>query len=156
MSADGPPAKKAKMTSTSAVLYFDGGSRGNGSRGAVAGAGCVLLMDDVVRYEGSFYLGHATNNEAEYAALKSALDAARIAGIKRVVCRGDSDLVVQQMKGTFRVKAKNLQTLNVECHRLARTFEHVEYEHVYREHNKKADALANRAMDTKQDYEWAK
>jgi ribonuclease HI len=92
-------------------------------------------------------IGHTTNNVAEYKAVIAALARAKQLGASRVRVRADSKLVIEQMKGTWKVRQPHLVPLHQEAKRLARLFERVSWEHVRREYNKHADALANRAMD---------
>jgi len=126
-------------------IHCDGASRGNPG---LAGAGATLqdaegrLVHEVARY-----LGHKTNNEAEYMALILALEAAHGLGAREVSVRCDSELMVKQMKGEYRVKHPNLKPLHAKVRILAGQFSHFDIRHVRREHNGEADALANRAID---------
>jgi ribonuclease HI len=92
-------------------------------------------------------LGIATNNVAEYRGLLAALTWAVAEGIGRLHVRSDSELLVKQMRGEYRVKSPGLQPLWDEARRLAREIGEVRFEHVRRELNKEADRLANEAMD---------
>jgi probable phosphoglycerate mutase len=92
-------------------------------------------------------LGHATNNVAEYRGLLAALRWARDHGLASLRIRSDSELLVKQMKGVYRVKNPGLQPLHREAQRLAREIGRVVFEHVRREQNAEADRLANKAMD---------
>jgi probable phosphoglycerate mutase len=92
-------------------------------------------------------IGWATNNVAEYRGVIAGLRRARELGARRVRVRADSLLVVNQQKGLWKVKNAALRPLSEEAARLARDFERVVWEHVPRERNRHADALANRAMD---------
>jgi ribonuclease HI len=132
------------------TLYADGGARGNPGP---AGAGAVVKDETGARVvEVSEFLGHATNNVAEYTAVLRALeglaallgDAARHA---EVDVRLDSMLVVKQMTGEWKLKNAGLKPLNARVAELAQSFGKVSFAHVYREDNKEADALANAAMD---------
>lgn len=133
------------------VLYADGGARGNPGP---AGAGAVAfdLIGKRVA-EVSDYLGEATNNVAEYEAVirgLKALDAAFPGQMRsaNVTVRMDSKLVVEQMKGAYKVKHPNLIPRYMEARNvIARSFGTVTFEHVPRERNEDADLLANRAMD---------
>ena len=131
------------------TLEFDGGSRGNPGP---AGIGVVLRAKDGTELVtlGRF-IGRATNNVAEYRALITALQKAKELGARRVAVRGDSELVVKQMKGEYRVKNEALRDLYDEAQRLIRTFEHATIDHNYRNKNALADKLANLAMDRKAD-----
>jgi ribonuclease HI len=127
------------------VVNVDGGSRGNPGP---AGIGAVVRAPDgTVLAEIAEGIGRATNNVAEYKALIAALKRAKALGARRVTARADSKLVIEQMRGAWKVKNPNLQGLWAEACRLARGFERVTWQHVPRERNRAADALANRAMD---------
>ncbi|MDB5298096.1 MAG: ribonuclease [Phycisphaerales bacterium] len=131
------------------TLQFDGGSRGNPGP---AGIGVVLRAADgtPIVTLGRF-IGRATNNVAEYKALITALAEAEKLGATMVVVRGDSELVVKQMRGEYRVKNPDLKVLYDEAQaRLAR-FAKAKVEHNYREDNALADKLANLAMDRRRD-----
>ncbi len=127
------------------VLYTDGGSRGNPGP---AGCGAVLANGSgkVVR-EMSEYIGHATSNEAEYTALLLGLDAARAAGARRIRVRADSELLVRQITGQYKVKSAKLAPLFRRAMALLGGFEGWRAEHIPRSRNAEADRLANEAMD---------
>ena len=131
------------------TLEFDGGARGNPGP---AGIGVVLRAEDGTELVtlGRF-IGRATNNVAEYRALITALQKAKELGARRVAVRGDSELVVKQMKGEYRVKNEALRDLYDEAQGLIRGFEHATIDHNYRNKNALADKLANLAMDRKAD-----
>ena len=131
------------------TLEFDGGSRGNPGP---AGIGIVLRSKDGTELVtlGRF-IGRATNNVAEYRALITALQKAKELGAKRVAIRGDSELVVKQMKGEYRVKNEALRDLYEEAQSILAQFEHATIDHNYRHKNALADKLANLAMDRKAD-----
>ncbi len=93
------------------------------------------------------YLGRATNNVAEYQALLHALRYALAQGVRRVRVYSDSELVVRQMDGTYRVKHKDMVPLHREARALLGQFEEAQLAHVPREQNREADRLANRALD---------
>jgi ribonuclease HI len=129
----------------SVVLYTDGGSRGNPGP-----AGCGVVMTDeagAVLGERAEFLGRATNNAAEYRGLLAGLRLAREAGAKRVCVRSDSELLVRQINGAYKVKSATLRPLFEEARRLLASFEAWRVEHVRRHLNARADALANSAMD---------
>lgn len=128
-----------------AVLYFDGGSRGNPGP---AGYGYLLERPDgeLIVADGHA-IGTATNNVAEYSGLIAGLRRAAELGIRQLRVFGDSKLVIEQMKGTWRVRAEGLKSLQLEARGLARGFDSVTYEHVRRAGNAEADRLANVAMD---------
>ena len=92
-------------------------------------------------------IGTATNNVAEYRALIAGLERAAELGVEELEVRSDSELMVKQMRGEYRVKNEALRALSLEAARLARRLERVEYVHVMREHNELADRLVNEALD---------
>ena len=128
-----------------AVLYADGAARGNPGP---AGAGAVLLDGDGrVMAELTEYLGTATNNFAEYSALILGLEEARRLGIDELDIRMDSKLVVEQMRGLWRIKHPNIRPLALRAGALLATFPKRSICHVPREQNTLADALSNRAIE---------
>lgn len=141
--------KKLKLTfeKAAAVIFFDGGSRGNGTSNAVGGCGYIIKCEGITVDKGHRHLGNVTNNIAEYEGLKMAMEAALNHGFSQLVCKGDSNLVIQQMKGNWKINAPHLKTINETCKGLESKFDKVEYMHIRREYNKEADSLANRAMD---------
>lgn len=131
------------------TLEFDGGSRGNPGP---AGIGVVLrAKDGTDLLTLGRFIGRATNNVAEYRALITALQKAKELGARRVEIRGDSELVVKQMKGIYRVKNAGLRELFDEAQVLLKQFAHATIDHNYRHKNATADKLANLAMDRKAD-----
>lgn len=127
------------------VLYTDGGSRGNPGP---AGCGVVLLDGSgKVLGELSEFIGRATSNEAEYHGLIRGLEAARAQGAGEVLVRADSNLMIRQINGQYRVKSRRLLPLFLRAKRLLETFQGWRAEHVPREQNAHADRLANDAMD---------
>ena len=128
-----------------ARLYTDGGARGNPGPAAY---GFVLEADDgtVLAAEGEA-IGEATNNTAEYRGLIAGLARAAELAVPEVEVRSDSELLVKQMRGEYRVKNENLRTLSLEAARLARRIGKVTYVHVRREKNELADRLVNEALD---------
>jgi len=130
-------------SSDSATANVDGGSRGNPGP---AGYGVRIQHgDDVVELKGALSL--ATNNVAEYNGLLAALRWGVQHGIATLHVRADSELMVKQMRGEYRVKNPGLQPLFEEAQSLRRQIGRVTFEHVRREFNKDADRLANEAMD---------
>jgi ribonuclease HI len=127
------------------IVYTDGGSRGNPGP---AGYG-VRIEDEqgTLLAELHASVGHATNNVAEYQGLLAALDWAIANGHQRVRVRSDSELLVRQMRGEYRVKSPGLQPLHARARGLVARIGQVTFEHVRRELNKEADRLANLAMD---------
>ncbi|KKU31660.1 MAG: Bifunctional RNase H/acid phosphatase [candidate division WWE3 bacterium GW2011_GWA1_46_21] len=127
------------------ILNTDGGARGNPGPGA---AGVVLRNDtgDVVKQVG-LYLGVCTNNEAEYKALALGLQTALGIGVKTLVCRLDSELVVNQVIGRYKIKQAHLKLLNDAIKKLAAQFEAVSFEYVPRAQNNLADKIVNEVLD---------
>jgi len=131
------------------IIQFDGGSRGNPGP---AGIGVVLqAQDGTPLVTLGRFIGRATNNAAEYRALIIGLEKARELGARKVRIRGDSELIVRQMRGEYRVKNADLKELYDEAQSLFHQFDEASIEHNYREKNTLADRLANRAMDRKGD-----
>jgi ribonuclease HI len=127
------------------TAYVDGGARGNPGP---AGYGVYIVdADGIVLAELHAPLGKATNNVAEYHGLLAALRWALERGVARLHIRADSLLLVEQMRGNFRVKNASLLPLYQEAQRLAGQVGVVTYEHVRRELNKDADRLSNLGMD---------
>ena len=127
------------------VAYIDGGSRGNPGP---AGYGVRIEADDgTLLDEFHGFLGNSTNNVAEYNGLLAALRYAQQHGHRHVRIRSDSELLVKQMTGAYRVKNPGLQSLYQQARVIASTLDGVVFEHVRREQNKDADRLANCAMD---------
>lgn len=126
-------------------LYGDGGSRGN--PGPAAGGFVVLDMQNNVLRESGKYLGIATNNYAEYHSLKGGLELCAAEGAAVVHVYMDSLLVINQMKGLFKVKHETLIPIHTAIKALLPQFEHVDFTHVPRELNKLADAEVNKALD---------
>ena len=127
------------------IAYIDGGARGNPGP---AGYGVRIEQPDgTLVEEFSESIGVATNNVAEYRGLLAALEWARARGRRHVRVRSDSQLLVQQMLGNYRVKHPGLQPLHARARLLAHEIGRVAFEHVPRESNTHADRLANAAMD---------
>jgi ribonuclease HI len=131
-----------------ARLFTDGGARGNPGPAAY---GFVLEDEDgnVLASEGE-PIGIATNNVAEYSGLIAGLRRAIELRLPAVDVVSDSELMVKQMRGEYRVKNEALRALSVEAARLARELGTVEYRHVKRAHNELADRLVNEALDATQ------
>ena len=128
-----------------ARLWTDGGARGNPGPAAFA---YVLETDDgTVLDARAEAIGIATNNVAEYSALVAGLGRAVEAGVRELEVRSDSELMVKQMRGEYRVKNRDLQSLFLDASRAAREIGRVTYTHVRREHNELADRLVNEALD---------
>lgn len=131
------------------TIEFDGGARGNPGP---AGIGVVVrAADGTPLVTLGKFLGRATNNVAEYRALITGLEEARKLGARRLKIRGDSELIVKQMRGEYRVRNADLRELHDRAQALLGHFESADISHNLREKNKLADRLANRAMDRKGD-----
>jgi ribonuclease HI len=128
-----------------AKVYTDGGSRGNPGDSSCAYVICSI--DDTVVEKSGFYLGVATNNQAEYFGFKKGLERARNLGIDKVSLFSDSQLVVNQMNGLYKVKNQELAPLHQEVKEVAESFEKISFTYVPRELNKLADGEVNRILD---------
>ena len=128
-----------------AKLFTDGGSRGN--PGPAAYAFVLEAEDGTVLDARGEAIGVATNNVAEYSALIAGLERALELGVDDLEVVSDSELLVKQMTGEYRVKNETLQELNEKASRLARRLGEVTYTAVRREHNELADRLVNEALD---------
>jgi ribonuclease HI len=127
------------------VANVDGASRGN--PGPASYAVVVRGPDGATCFEVGKYLGPATNNVAEYYGLITALDYAAAQGIDRLLVRSDSELLVRQMQGRYKVKSTDLRPLYERARKMANGLAHFAIEHVPRELNREADELANLALD---------
>lgn len=128
-----------------AKLYTDGGSRGNPGASAI---GFVLMdMDDHIIKKEGVYIGITTNNQAEYQGLKAGLEAAKEFGVREVDVYMDSLLVVNQMKGIFKVKNRELWPIYQSVKDMLPDFSKVTFSHVPRELNKIADGMVNECLD---------
>jgi ribonuclease HI len=142
-----PPAPTPRQAARSGIprVHIDGASRGNPGP---AGIGVLILGADgevVERLHRG--IGEATNNVAEYRALLLALERARALGMREVEVCSDSELLVRQLQGRYRVKHPALQPLYAAAREHVEAFRHFEVRHVPREMNAEADALANRGID---------
>jgi len=127
-----------------AHVYFDGGSRGNPGP---AGIGWVVVTADGIVPEGGERIGETTNNRAEYGALLKALSVARDYGFDEVDVRGDSELIVKQVRGEYDTSHPELRERRARARELLTSFDRWSIEHVPREINERADQLANEALD---------
>jgi ribonuclease HI len=144
---DQPEKKEQKERPTPAKvkLFADGGSRGNPGPSAT---GYVLLdEDDQILQQSGEYLGITTNNQAEYQAVKLGLEKAKSLGCREVDIFLDSLLVVNQMKGIFKVRNRDLWPIHEAIKELVKAFKKVTFTHVPREFNKLADAEVNKVLD---------
>ena len=128
-----------------ARLWTDGGARGN--PGPAAYAFVLEAEDGTVLDTRGEAIGVATNNVAEYSALVAGLEEAVGRGVDELEVHSDSELMVKQMRGEYRVKNRDLQALFLDASRLARDVGLVTFTHVRREHNELADRLVNEALD---------
>ena len=142
--ADAPAAPKPAAAAAYRI-NIDGGSRGNPGPAAYG----VVIRDGrgeiVTRLKK--YIGRMTNNVAEYYGLIAGLDYAESHGVRSIRVESDSELLVKQMRGQYKVKSEDLRPLFERAHKMSRTFDSFRIEHVYREQNREADALANEALD---------
>jgi len=132
-----------------AKIFTDGGSRGNPGDSSCAYVICE--MDDNVVEKSGYYMGVATNNQAEYYGMIKALERARDLGINKINLFSDSQLVVNQMNGIYKVKNQELAPLHKQLKELANSFEGISFDYVPRELNKIADKEVNRILDQNQD-----
>jgi len=139
-----PKARKSKSSPQTIVAYTDGACRGNPGP---SGAGFVLFQDDKMLETQGKYLGKMTNNQAEYQALIIALERALELGASEVLLRADSELMVRQINGQYRVKNPGLKMPYARAKELASKFKKFKIEHVTRDKNSRADEMANRAID---------
>ena len=137
------------MSIQKAIIHTDGGSRGNPGPGAAG-----YTIDDPAGKRlaaRGVFLGKVTNNYAEYTAVGKALRHAQELGVKEVQLYSDSDLLVQQLNGRYKVKSENIRPLYERCLQILEDFDAWRITHIRREKNADADALANKAMDAKAD-----
>ena len=134
------------------IVNIDGGSRGNPGPAA---AGVVIRAQDDgnVLHVAGVYMGRATNNVAEYNGLLEALKRAAALGADEIEVLSDSELLVKQMNGEYRVRNATLKPLFEEANRLWNKFAKVTVRYIPREQNQEADKLANKAMNLKRDVE---
>src|SRR5262245_22555135 len=132
------------MSDDAATIHIDGASRGNPGDAAYA---VVIDIPGQPRIEEAGVLGKETNNVAEYTALVKALEKAKHLGLKRLRIMSDSELLVKQVNGEYRVKNDDLRWLFNEAKGLMEHFASVSLKHVRREENKRADELCNEALD---------
>jgi ribonuclease HI len=132
--------------SSAVIANIDGGARGN--PGPAAFGVVIRGADGKVIKELSEYLGHQTNNFAEYSGLLAALDYAVREKLHALKVRSDSELLVRQMKGIYKVKSPALQELFAQARSLVRKIPQFSIEHVFREQNKEADRLVNQVLDS--------
>jgi ribonuclease HI len=141
-------ADASAESTASAAAYranIDGGSRGNPGPASYG----VVIRDPRGEVVAKLkkYIGRMTNNVAEYYGLIAALDYAQSHGIRALRVESDSELLVRQMRGQYKVKSAELRPLFERARKMAQTFTSFKIEHVYREQNAEADTLANQALD---------
>ena len=128
------------------VLFFDGCSKNNPGP---SGAGAVLYHNGVEIWSTAVFVGHKeTNNVAEYTGMIVGIKRAVEMGIRRLVVKGDSNLVVQQMNGKFRVNADHIKPLHATAKNIIRNFDSIQFVHVYRHLNQRADELSNMGLES--------
>ncbi len=135
------------------IIFTDGGARGNPGRAGIGivfkieaqGASGELQTQTIAKIKK--YIGEHTNNFAEYAALIAALEKAAELGYSRAQCHLDSELVVRQLNGQYKIKEPNIKLLAQRALALAGKFKSITFSHVPREKNSEADALVNQALD---------
>ena len=129
------------------IIHTDGGARNNPGP---AGIGPVIYGEkkNIVK-EISEYIGETTNNQAEYKAVIRALEEAKKLGADELEFYLDSELVVRQLNREYKVKNKELAPLFMKVYNLSQGFKKISFQHVIRERNKEADALVNKAIDSK-------
>lgn len=137
------------MSEKKAVIYIDGAARGNPGE---AGIG-IVIKDSQDQPIGQLYkyIGQATNNIAEYTALIYALQQALILGLKDITVNSDSELLIKQLNGEYRVKNAALRPYYEQFLHLRSGFEKIEARQIARDKNKEADKLANLAVDSRID-----
>jgi ribonuclease HI len=128
------------------TIHTDGAARGNPGPAAYS---YIIERPGLPDIEVKERLGETTNNIAEYTALVQALEHASALGAKRLTVQSDSDLMVQQMNGNYRVKHENLRPLFEKARQLCKRFDSIIIRHVRREDNTRADRLCNEALDGK-------
>jgi ribonuclease HI len=141
--ADAAPEPKPATAAYRANI--DGGSRGNPGPASYG----VVIRDPRGEIVAKLkkYIGRMTNNVAEYYGLIAALDYAQSHGVRTLRVESDSELLVKQMRGQYKVKSSDLRPLFERAHKMSQAFESFRIDHVYREQNREADALANEALD---------
>jgi ribonuclease HI len=130
--------------STEYTLNFDGASKGNPG---LSGAGMVIYKNGEEIWSSHKFIGCKTNNQAEYSALIFGLEGALTLGITTLSVLGDSLLVINQVNGLYKVKSDFLLPLHKEVLALKTKFDFIEFNHVYRDNNKRADELSNLAFE---------
>jgi len=141
----GDAAAELKPAPAAYRANIDGGSRGNPGPASYG----VVIRDPRGELVAKLkkYIGRMTNNVAEYYGLIAALDYAQSHGVRAIRIESDSELLVKQMRGLYKVKSAELQPLFERARKMSQAFDSFRIDHVYREQNREADALANEALD---------
>src|SRR5215468_5250300 len=141
----GETAPEPKPVAAAYRLNIDGGSRGNPGPAAYG----VLIRDanGEVAAKLKKYIERFTNNVAEYYGLIAAMDFAQSHSVRAIRIESDSELLVKQMRGLYKVKSVDLQPLYERAQKMSKAFDSFRIDHVYREQNREADALANEALE---------
>ncbi|NDA89418.1 MAG: reverse transcriptase-like protein [Alphaproteobacteria bacterium] len=135
---------KNQETQDNYVLFFDGCCKGNPGPG---GAGAVIYNNGIELWADCVFVGKKiTNNIAEYTGLIIGLKQSAKLGIKNIAVNGDSQLVIKQMNGIYKVTSENLVELYKTAKQLEKSFDSISYNHVYRKDNKRADELSNQGL----------
>jgi ribonuclease HI len=137
--------KEGNSNLEQAKLFTDGGSRGNPGPSAIAFVICK--MDDTVVEKSGSYIGETTNNQAEYQALKAGLERTQQLGVRELLVNMDSELVVKQINGQYKIKNAELLPHYSAIKKLAGNFEQIDFAHVPRALNSIADKEVNRILD---------
>jgi ribonuclease HI len=137
--------EKITTSNQQVIIYSDGGSRGN--PGPSASGFVIKDINGHLLVEGGKYLGVTTNNQAEYQAVKLALEKALEIGATEVQFRMDSLLVVNQLNGIYQIKNRELWPIHAAIKELAAKFQRISFTHVLREYNTEADAMVNKILD---------
>ena len=140
-----PPSGVERMSVGSVRVNVDGGARGNPGPAAIAAV--VTDLDGEVLLEEGRAIGRATNNVAEYKALLLGIELAKSLGAEQVELIGDSELIVRQVEGRYKVKDSNLKLLHTEVREALTDLHSWSIRHVRREQNKAADQLVNATLD---------
>jgi len=128
-------------------MFTDGGARGN--PGPAAGGAVIYNSQNKILFSGGKYLGETTNNVAEYGALIFGLEKAQELGGTEIECKLDSELLVKQLNGEYKVRDENLAKLFMKVYSLQMKFKKITFQHIYREKNSAADAIVNKILDEK-------
>jgi len=141
----GEAAPEAKPDAAAYRINIDGGSRGN--PGPAAYGVVVRDPNGGIVTKLKKYIGRFSNNVAEYYGLIAAMDYAQSHGVRAIRVESDSELLVKQMRGLYKVKSADLQPLYERAQKMSKAFDSFRIDHVYREQNREADTLVNEALD---------